>query len=260
MTVAVTLLLGTVVVALVAPRVLAVAAARGTDPTIVIVGWWLAIAGVLGTAVLGLALMTVPQAAADTPLAHLVRRAWWYAVAGAPDLLPYRVAAWVAPVLIAAVAVRLLWTAVALRWRARRRTGHQLRFLRGLAEAGTSPAGDAVLWLRSDRPAAFSVGGRDGAVVLTDGLQARLADPGVQAVVAHERAHLRGRHHLLIAAAEVLARAFPAVRLLAEAPAALREQVELAADLLGTLLAATPVQAASALQLSLSVLTATALT
>lgn len=231
MTVAVTLLLGAVLVALVAPRVLRATAARGTDPVTVIAGWWLAIAGVLGTGALGLVLMAVPEHAADTPLAELVRRAWWYAVAGAPGLLPYRLAAWLAPAVLLVVALRLGWVAVVGHRRARRATGEQLRVLRALAEPGTCPGGEPLLWLRSDRPAAFSFGGRDGAVVLTDGLRARLADPGVQAVAAHERAHLRGRHHLLIAAAEVLARALPAIRLLAEAPAALREQVELAADL-----------------------------
>ena len=231
MTVAATLLLGAVLVALAAPRVLHATAARGTDPVVVIAGWWLAIAGVAGTGVLGLVLAAVPQEAAGTPLAHLVRRAWWFAVAGAPDLLPYRLAAWLAPALLAAIVLRLAWVAVTVWLRARREIGQQVRVLRALAQPGVTPSGEPLLWLRTDRTAAFSFGGRDGAVVLTDGLRARLDDPGLQAVVAHERAHLRGRHHLLIAAAEVLARAFPAVRLLADAPAALREQVELAADL-----------------------------
>ncbi|RZT89197.1 Zn-dependent protease with chaperone function [Pseudonocardia sediminis] len=319
MTVAVTLLLGAAIVALAAPRVLRATAARAADPVTVIVGWFLAIAGVLATTVVGLLLTTFPRGAVDTPLAHLVRRPWWYAVANAPDLLVYRIAGWVAPVLLVLLAGRLAVVAVREVVRARRQVGATLEVLRVLAETDRCPAGGPpTLWLRSDRVAAFSYGGHGGAVVLTDGLRARLAEDGVAAVVAHERAHVRGRHHLLIAVAEVLARAFPAVRLLAEAPAALREQVELAADLsavrhcgpdavrnalmvltgagtperalamardavdvrlrrlagaartpsatarvtrcglLGTAFAATPVLAASALLLSLSVLTAAA--
>ncbi|MET0190505.1 MAG: M56 family metallopeptidase, partial [Pseudonocardia sediminis] len=232
MTVAVTLLLGAAIVALAAPRVLRATAARAADPVTVIVGWFLAIAGVLATTVVGLLLTTFPRGAVDTPLAHLVRRPWWYAVANAPDLLVYRIAGWVAPVLLVLLAGRLAVVAVREVVRARRQVGATLEVLRVLAETDRCPAGGPpTLWLRSDRVAAFSYGGHGGAVVLTDGLRARLAEDGVAAVVAHERAHVRGRHHLLIAVAEVLARAFPAVRLLAEAPAALREQVELAADL-----------------------------
>ena len=232
MTVAVTLLLGAAIVALTAPHVLRATAERSADPVTVISGWFLATAGVLGTTVAGLLLMTFPREAAETPLAHLVRRPWWYAVAEAPHLLVYRLAEWVAPVLLAALAVRLVWMAVRELHRARQRVGRNLEMLRVLAHTDRCPAsGPPTLWLRSDRVAAFSFGGRGGAVVLTDGLRARLAENGVQAVLAHERAHVRGHHHLLIAVAEVLARAFPAVRLLAEAPAALREQVELAADL-----------------------------
>jgi hypothetical protein len=42
-------------------------------------------------------------------------------------------------------------------------------------------------------------------------------------VLTHERAHLRGHHHLMLAVAAALARAFPAVPLLARAAAELAE-------------------------------------
>lgn len=232
MTVAVTLLLGSVIVALTAPRALRTTAERAADPATVIAGWFLSVAGVLATAVAGLLLMTFPRGAVDTPLAHLVRRPWWFAVANAPDLLVYRLAGWVAPVLLAALLVRLTVVAIRELRRARRQVGRNLEILRVVARTDRCPAGGPpTLWLRSDRVAAFSFGGHGGAVVLTDGLRARLAEEGVQAVLAHERAHVRGHHHLMVAVVEVLARAFPMVRLLAEGPAALREQVELAADL-----------------------------
>ncbi len=55
--------------------------------------------------------------------------------------------------------------------------------------------------------------------------------PGqLQAVLAHERAHLRSRHHLTLTASSALARAFPHVPLLAQASAELAVLAEMAAD------------------------------
>lgn len=230
MTVAVTLLVGAAVVALAAPWLLGAAADRAVDPGAVIAGWVLAVTGVLATTAAGLLLVAAPGYAAGSPPARLVHRPWWSAVSDAEQLLAYRVAGWVAPVLLALLGLRV--AAVARRrYRDGRRAGASLDRLRMVAETDRCPAGGPpTLWLRADRPAAFSVGGRGRAVVLTDGLRARLSEPAVQAVLAHERAHLRGRHHAVVAVAELLATALPAVRLFAAAPAALREQAELAAD------------------------------
>src|SRR5581483_3535026 len=52
----------------------------------------------------------------------------------------------------------------------------------------------------------------------------------LQAVLAHERAHLRCRHHLMLAAAAALARAFPRVPLFAQAGPELGVLAEMAAD------------------------------
>ena len=49
-------------------------------------------------------------------------------------------------------------------------------------------------------------------------------------MLAHERAHLRGRHHLMLTAATALARAFPALPLLARASAELAVLAEMTAD------------------------------
>lgn len=231
MTVALALLTGAAVVALAGPRALRAAAARSVDPVTVIAGWYLAMAGVAVTAGCGLLLAAVPQRAADGLLAELVGRSWWTAVAAAPQLAAYRIAGWVAPGLLVAA---LLWVGVvAVRRRRRvRRAGAGLDRLRMVARTERGSGGDPpTLWLDAERPAAFSIGGRDAMVVLTAGLRARLSGPAVQAVLAHERAHVRGRHHAVVGTAEVLAGALPMVRLFAEAPAALREQVELAADL-----------------------------
>lgn len=56
---------------------------------------------------------------------------------------------------------------------------------------------------------AYCVPGRQGQIVLTTGALEVLSADEVGAVLAHERAHLRGRHHLVIVLATGLARAFP---------------------------------------------------
>lgn len=89
---------------------------------------------------------------------------------------------------------------------------------------------DDVMRLEHPVPLAYAVAGRPGFVVLTDGLCAMLTDHERAAVLAHERAHLRGRHHRIAACCEVLASALPFVPLFVRAPAAVRTLLELLAD------------------------------
>lgn len=69
---------------------------------------------------------------------------------------------------------------------------------------------DGVLVLDCDEPAAFAVPGRRGGIVVSRGMIDAL-DDGEQSVVwAHERAHLRNRHHWYLGAADLAAAALPA--------------------------------------------------
>jgi beta-lactamase regulating signal transducer with metallopeptidase domain len=72
--------------------------------------------------------------------------------------------------------------------------------------------------------------GRPGVVVATEGLTEHLDQDAVAAVLAHERAHLSGRHHLLLATADAMRTAMPFVPLFQQAPRALRDLAELSAD------------------------------
>jgi beta-lactamase regulating signal transducer with metallopeptidase domain len=67
-------------------------------------------------------------------------------------------------------------------------------------------------------------------IVLTTGALRRLDGRQLDAVVAHERAHLAGRHHLAIMFAEALRAAFPHVRFFAAAASHISCLVEMAAD------------------------------
>lgn len=80
-------------------------------------------------------------------------------------------------------------------------------------------------------PAAFCLPNTDGGlIVVSDGALRRLTGPQIVAVIAHERAHLRGRHHLITAATAVLAQAFPHLPLFVAARHETARLVEMAAD------------------------------
>jgi len=95
----------------------------------------------------------------------------------------------------------------------------------GVAE----PALGAVL-VEHSQPAAYCVAGRHPTVVLTTGALQAL-DPGqLEAVLAHERAHLAGHHHRLLAMARIGRQVLPFMPLMRDADAQVARLVELRAD------------------------------
>jgi len=91
-----------------------------------------------------------------------------------------------------------------LRARRERRRHRQLLTLVG--HPG-SESGAVIVDLRE--PAAYCLPGRGTQIVLTAGAVESLGPVQMRAVLAHERAHLRGRHHLLVMLAGAPAAAFP---------------------------------------------------
>lgn len=87
-----------------------------------------------------------------------------------------------------------------------------------------------VTLLDDDRPYVYCVAGRRHRIVMTTGASDLLDPEQLSAVLAHERAHLRGRHHLVIGAATATARAFPWIPLFTAARDEVTRLVELAAD------------------------------
>ncbi|WP_328465358.1 M56 family metallopeptidase [Streptomyces sp. NBC_00448] len=167
--------------------------------------WLLAVSAALlamcSTAALGLlagagALRLPPVAA----LGHLV-----LPVVGDQVTVP---AACVAAGLLAVVAVALV--------RAVRR--HVLladRARRSADDSGTA-AGDLTV-LSDPRPDAYALPGRfgqPGRIVVTSGMLRALDPAEREALLAHERAHLAGRHHLFLAVLALACACHPALRLL----------------------------------------------
>jgi bla regulator protein blaR1 len=80
------------------------------------------------------------------------------------------------------------------------------------------------------QPAAYCVAGRHPTVILTTGAL-RALDPGqLDAVLAHERAHLAGHHHRLRAMARIARQVLPFLPLMRDADVQVARLVELHAD------------------------------
>ncbi|WP_370248150.1 M56 family metallopeptidase [Nocardioides sp.] len=145
------------------------------------------------------------------------------------DELDALLVAGVALVVVLVVAARLLVHG--------HRIGTRLRLLRRRHRAQLDVVGTrsapGVRLLDHDVPLAYCVpGDRPGQsrVVLTAGVLARLGADEVDAVLAHERAHLRARHDLVLEAFSVLHAAFPRGVRSAAALSEVRLLVEVLAD------------------------------
>src|SRR5579859_2527025 len=91
------------------------------------------------------------------------------------------------------------------------------------------PALGAVL-VEHSQPAAYCVAGRQPTVILTTAAVQAL-DPGqLDAVLAHERAHLAGRHHRLLAVARIGRQVLPFLPLMRDTEQHVARLVELHAD------------------------------
>ncbi|MFH9350240.1 M56 family metallopeptidase [Kitasatospora sp. NPDC017646] len=93
----------------------------------------------------------------------------------------------------------------------------------GTVAALRQPAEHPLTVLDDERADAFALPGRlrrpgqagePGRIVVTSGMLRALSGPERSALLAHERAHLAGRHHLFLALAEHAADLHPALRLL----------------------------------------------
>lgn len=222
MTVALALLLGSAAVGWFAPRLLR----RLGDPMVAVVGWLASAIAVVATSAVAVVLLLLPEhglSVLDT-LHHC-----WEAVQHGTTPTVEVISGLTGGALLAGLLTRLAIVGVrGVRRRARARE-EQLSVLRlaGRREPGAHP----TVWLDHDRPLAFSLAGKPGVVVATEGLRRHLTPGEVDAVLDHERAHLDGRHHLLVAAADAVAAALPVLPLFRRAASTVRELVEMSADL-----------------------------
>ncbi|MEG3616722.1 M56 family metallopeptidase [Isoptericola haloaureus] len=130
------------------------------------------------------------------------------------------------PALVAAVLAAVLGREL---WHRRRETARTAAALRAVGVPRVV-AGHRVLVVPDDAPAAFALPARHGGVVVSTGALASLDDAGLAAVLAHEEAHLRQRHHLVAALTAALATHLRWVPVVAAVADAVPTYLEIAAD------------------------------
>ena len=130
-------------------------------------------------------------------------------------------------VLTGAVAVRTAVTA-ARHLRLTRREA--LRHARTARLVGRPESALGAVVVEHSQPAAYCVAGRHPTVILTTAALRILAPGQLEAVMAHERAHLTWRHHRLVAMAKISCRALPFLPLMRDAEEQVERLVELHAD------------------------------
>ena len=221
------LLAGAALTGVAAPRFLHLTTTGRASPSIAITSWFLACTGVIITALGGVVLLFLPGHGPAQWLLDRLHGCWSALTHGAAPQLDDLFGT-LGLVLLLAFITRFVISAVRRRSNAMTVHKRQLDLLRLAARREPGPI--PLLWLDHDKPLAYSVAGRPPFVVATTGLAKHLSAEEVAAVLAHERAHLRGHHHALTGLADAMALAFAFVPLMRQAPAAIRVLVEMAAD------------------------------
>jgi Zn-dependent protease with chaperone function len=201
----------------------------GLTPRLGLAAWLTALVSVLGCAVVALGLLIQAAVAGWPAFARTVCES---VTAGACPPGVYRNSAYelgLAGLALLGVAAMMLlgWRYTSSLHRAHVRT-------RAHAEAaritGHRIGAGTVFVLDVTHPAAYSVPGRPPAIVVTSGALEVLDHGQLSAVLAHERAHLAGRHHLLLAITRCLAAIAPGVPLFTRASSAVTRLAEMRAD------------------------------
>lgn len=226
MTLALPMLLGAVLVGFLVPRVLR-AVSSALSPAVLLAAWLGSMASALYLALSAVLVLVWPSHAPVEGLVDGIARCF--------SAFAHGTSSWVGELITgtAVAAVGLIAVRIVLAGRKQAREHARVRdFHRDVLSivARRDNSESDVLWLDHPLPMAYSVAGKPGFVVATQGLSSALTGGERDAVLAHERAHLSGGHHRIVGACEVLAAVLPRVPLFAAAPAAVGAIVELSAD------------------------------
>jgi Zn-dependent protease with chaperone function len=128
---------------------------------------------------------------------------------------------------LAGVVARLGWAVVVTcrETRVRRRDHSEL-----LAILGRSDPELGVVVVEAAQPLVYCLPARQPVVVVTSAALRELSPAQLSAALVHERAHLAGRHHLLLTILHSAARAVPWLPLFAQAPDIVGGLLEMRAD------------------------------
>jgi Zn-dependent protease with chaperone function len=229
MSVAICLLLYSFAVATLAPWMLRRLTRAGTVPRLGVVAWLAAMVSVIASWLTATALLVVSLARywnqpgrLATACFQSMRRLF----VGGSGLL-----AEAGVLTLAAAAASALGM---LGWRFGRSLWRTRRLSRGHAERarliGRRIDGVDAVVVDAPERAAYCVAGHPDTIVVTSAALDALTDRHLQAVLAHERAHLAGRHHHVLAFARALAVAIPGVTLFRAGAREIARLLEMAAD------------------------------
>lgn len=214
MTLAVALLLFVLAVLTIGSKLLVRITAQGRAPRLAIVAWLTAVATVLGCSLAAVALLLVEAAGHRDSI--LVGHA------GVSVQIVAAAAVAIATGGLVIVGVRIARALARMR-------AHTFAHADAVRLVGRSDGGDVVV-IAASEPAAYCVAGRPPAIVVTTAALTALDHAQLAAVVAHERAHLTGRHAYIVAAVRGLSAALPRIRLLATAATHIGSLLEMCAD------------------------------
>lgn len=213
-----------------APVILPGRRAGGMRPVLAVAAWTGAIVSCLGAWIAALMILVVGlvHSAVDrTALTFCVQ-----ALGLAPTThLPAPVAVVLVIALIVVTASVALHTArrVIVTLASSRRNNRDHAEAMNIVGRATGQRG--VVMVDAPEPVAYCVaGGRRRLIVVTSGALRHLDDAGLHAVLAHERAHLRGHHHQIVAVLTALAAALPRMPLIAAAMRTVPALLEMCAD------------------------------
>lgn len=119
--------------------------------------------------------------------------------------------------------VLIAYTCVVLAAHVRRTRQASRRHRDELADVGRIDPATRTILVHHARPVCYCLAGSPPRIVVSTGAREALSPGELDAMLEHERAHLAGHHHALLALARGLARALPVVPLFRALP----EQVEL---------------------------------
>jgi Zn-dependent protease with chaperone function len=202
----------------------------GVSPRLGLAAWLAAMVSVLALAMAALSLLARAAVAGWPAFARTVCES---VSAGACPPAVYRSAAY--ELGLAAAALLGGVTMILLGWRCGRSLRRVSIRTRAHAEAARitghrTGGGNPAFVLDAARPVVYCVPGRPPTIVLTTGALAVLDPEQLTMVLAHERAHLAGRHHLLLAVTRSLAAVAPAVPLFARGASEVARLAEMRAD------------------------------
>jgi Zn-dependent protease with chaperone function len=222
-------------VAWLAPAPLARLTARGVSPRLGLAAWLVAIASVLTSAVVAVSFLVTDTITSWPSFARTFCRS---VTDGNCPPEVYR--SFLFEVQLGAAAAVSVAAAILLAWRYGRHLRRSGQRTRAHAEAaritghrftGTGiPRPTTAVVLETPQPAVYCMPGRPATIVLTTGALRVLTPAQLRAVLAHERAHLAGRHHVLVRLSRGLAASIRGVPLFAAGAAEIARLAELRAD------------------------------